>query len=174
MKSKIHFSRKWALALAGGLLVPLSGISAPTFQVQATVAEVCVLGVHTDVDFGTLDFVTDPAQITGAVQWKCTPGSSADVALNDGVNGTRLMEEGGAGTDTIAYDLYHTDYGSNGGTRWGTGVEDLTVGPDADGMGTWESETVYAEMALADYENAAPLSYPATYSDTITVTISVN
>jgi len=175
MKPKIHLSRKLLLALAGGLLVPLTAMPATTFLVTATVDQTCELGTHSDVIYGTLTpGATGPDQNNGgAVQWRCSDGTSADIELTDGLHASgsqRRMQHGTTLTEFISYDLCQDDYCSGTGTRWG--LESATEENNVTGTGlaSWGSETIYSEIADGAYDDAEFGSY----SDTITVSITIN
>jgi len=154
---------KPATALLGLLaILPFATIHADPMTVTATVLEVCELGTITDTAFGPLTPGDPDVSATGAIEWRCTDGTTADIAIDDGGNGDRTMD--GPGADKIAYELYKEVAHSN---RWGGVGEE--VGVVGVGMTSFTTETVFGEVLAADYIDAEV----GAYSDVVTVTITL-
>jgi len=134
-------------------------------NVTATVLEVCELGTITDTAFGNLtpgSLVDQPG--TGTIEWRCSDGTTADITINQGLNGDRTMD--GPGVDTIAYELYKEVAHTN---VWGDTAA-LDLGVTGAGLTSFTTETVYGEVLHADYVDALE----GAYSDTVTVLITIN
>ncbi len=154
---------KPATALLGLLATfPFATIHADPMNVTATVLEGCELGTITDTAFGPLTPGDPDVSATGAIEWRCTDGTTADIAIDDGGNGDRTMD--GPGADKIAYELYKEVAHSN---RWGGVGEE--VGVVGVGMTSFTTETVFGEVLAADYIDAEV----GAYSDVVTVTITL-
>jgi len=150
-----------------GLLLALSSTTtqADPMNVTATVLEVCELGTITDTAFGDLTpgSLVDKSG-TGTIEWRCSDGTTADITINQGLNGDRTMD--GPGVDTIAYELYKEVAHTN---VWGDTAA-LDLGVTGAGMTSFTTETVYGEVLHADYVDALE----GAYSDTVTVLITIN
>jgi spore coat protein U-like protein len=132
-----------------------------TFNVTATVLTTCTVAAN-NLNFGTVGVLTANTDATTTLQPKCTSGTPYNIGLDKGVNGgsvtTRQMK---AGSALINYSLF-----SNSGrtTNWGNTVGTDTV--SGTGIGTAQSLNVYGRIP----PQATPS--PATYNDTIVVTLT--
>ncbi len=162
-------SRALMLGLAvGTALTSLSTAQADPMQVRATVSAACLLGTITDVDFLTLTPGTSgDGAATGAIEWRCTTDTNAEILIDDGQRNNRTMIGDGPNTETMSYDLY-TDNGYT--DRWG-GVAGEGVGVTGTGMAiaNIDTEIVYAQVLEADYVDLEP----ASYTDVVEVTINL-
>lgn len=119
------------LALAAGTLLAGNAFAGPSpqsgsFNVTATVGNSCIVTSTSDIAFGAYD----PADAnfstaldgSGSVSVRCTRGTVANVALNQGLNPNggscaapaRQMSDGG--TERLAYDIYQNAART---TAWG-------------------------------------------------------
>lgn len=154
------------LLVLGSCLAQVGNVSAAPMTVTASVGQVCQLGTLTDVDFGNLTPGGADVGATGTIQWRCSNGTSADIAIDDGGNGNRSMTGGAVtGTATLSYELYKELALTN---RWGdTGAEVVNV--TGNGLGAFATETVFGNVVAADYLNAEQ----GPYSDIVDVTITI-
>jgi spore coat protein U-like protein len=168
MFGSYRVSKEAIVAVGAGLaLLPVLGIQAANLNVSANVQEVCQVRTATDVDFGNLSPGGGNVTSNGAVEWRCTKSSTADVTLNGGSNGDRTMD--GPVGEAVQYQLYQDASVSAGGNIWGRTVGTDTVGVTGTGMSAWTSETVYGEVLAADYEDVEAGSY----SDVVVVDIQL-
>lgn len=157
-----------AMLLAGlGLAADAAAQSASdSFDVTANVVTTCRIQAGADLAFGAYDPTTD-TDATGstAIEVRCTNGTSAPIALNDGLNGaggdceTRAMA---AGANTLAYGLYQS---AGTGTPWGCTTGTNTYTYTAANAG-WNTITVHGVIPAGQ---DAPVG---DYTDTVTATIS--
>jgi spore coat protein U-like protein len=148
-------------ALAGTSVAVQAATATGTLPVTAQVAPVCEIVSTAAVAFGTLNPTIDN-DTTGTINWQCTVGTSAEITLDGGINGTRLMDDGGA--NTLAYELY-TDVA--GGTVW---LNTVGGGVTVAGIGYTGGSplTVFGRVTQA----AAAAAVNASYTDSVTVTIT--
>lgn len=140
----------------------LAATTTTTFNVSLTITSSCSVSA-TAMGFGSTGLISANIDATSTVTVTCTNTTAYNVGLDAG-NGagatvaTRKMTSGGA---TIDYTLYQ-DAGRT--TVWGetNGVD--TVGGTGNGSG--QAITVYGRVP----SQSTPA--PATYSDTITVTVT--
>ncbi|HEV8694388.1 MAG TPA: spore coat U domain-containing protein [Lysobacter sp.] len=164
------------LALAAGTLLAGNAFAAQTsgsFNVTASVANSCKVTSTSDIAFGPYDpavanFST-ALDATGSVSVRCTRGTAADVALNEGANKggastcaapLRRMSDGG--TERLGYEIYldaaHT-------TAWGCdAANDQPFTFAASNVPT--TKTTYGSIP-AGQDVAA-----GNFSDTVTVTVT--
>lgn len=162
-------SRKALIPLIlGASLVQFSSVGAAPMQVTATVNGVCQLGAIGNVAFGPLNPGSGDASTTGSIQWRCTNGTNADVAIDNGLHfsGNRVMAHTVTGpTSQLAYQLYKdvalTQVWSDSGT-------DLSI-TGTGFAGGFATETVYAEVLAAAIDAAEV----GDFADTVDVTITV-
>jgi spore coat protein U-like protein len=139
--------------------------SAAPMNVTATIDAACELGTMGDVQFGTLTpGAGADGTANGTIEWRCSNGTDANIAIDGGGNGNRTMDHAST-VSTLAYQLFKdntlTDVWSDSGT-------DLTV--TGNGIGTtFESEIVYGQVLSADIDAAEVGSY----SDQVDVTITI-
>lgn len=153
-------------SVVASAVIPLQSFAATTtttFQVTATVAAACSVSAS-NLSFGTYNPVAGSAlDASTSLSVTCTLNSAYNVGLNAGTGSgasvaTRKMSSGG---NTLNYTLYQ-DAGYT--TLWGN-----TVGSDtlaATGTGLPVSHTVYGRIP------ASQVVLPASYADTITVTVT--
>ena len=140
-----------------------AGTTTSTFQVQVTVQASCTIVSSPTLDFGTQGaFAANVDQIS-IILVLCTNTTPYDIGLNAGTGSgatvaVRKMTSGGA---TVSYSLY-TNAGRS--TVWGNTVGTDTV--SATGNGAAQSYTVYGRIP----PQTTPA--PATYADTITLTVT--
>lgn len=96
--------------------------------ISANVAANCVLTAGS-VAFGTYDPLvandTTPLDQTGTFTIRCVKGVTADVGLDDGVNGARQMSDGG--TELLGYELYQDGGRTTAWTASGAGRYSYTA-----------------------------------------------
>lgn len=159
------------LRLPAGLLVVFGVLGSghaetATFDVTATVVDSCTLSAGNTLAFGNYD--PNAAEVDGSttISASCTSGTTADIAIDGGGaadTANRQMSGNTDGTNKLGYQLY-SDSGRT--TVWGEGVDAVTY----TGIGVLTSEdlTVYGRIAAAQ---DVPVD---TYSDTVTVTLTIN
>ena len=165
MKSLMQGRQALCLLVLGGCLVQFNTAGAAPLNVTAPIAEVCELGTMGDVTFGNLTpgGGTD-GTANGTVEWRCSNGTNADIAIDNGGNGNRTMDHATTAS-TLAYQLFQdaartsvwSDIGADVGVT-GTGIG-----------GGFTTETVYGRVLSTDIDAAEVGSY----SDTVDVTITV-
>lgn len=157
-----------ALLLAGlGLATDAAAQSASdSFDVTANVVTTCRIQAPNDLAFGAYDPTIDTAATgTTTIRVRCTNGTSAPIALDDGLNGgggdctTRAMSDG---ANTLAYGLYQS---SGTSTPWGCATGTNTYTYTATNA-AWNNVTVHGVIPAG--QNAPDGSY----SDTVTATIN--
>jgi spore coat protein U-like protein len=157
-----------AMLLAGlGLATDADAQSASdSFDVTANVVTTCRIEAPNDLDFGAYDPTTDTAATgTTTIRVRCTNGTSAPIALDDGLNGgggdctTRAMSDGG---NALGYGLYQT---TGTGTPWGCAEGTNTYTYTASNAG-WNDLTVHGVVPAGQN---APVG---NYSDTVTATVT--
>jgi spore coat protein U-like protein len=136
-----------------------------TFNVTATVIDVCAVSAG-NLGFGTYNPISGSAlDGTSTITVTCTLGTPYHVRLSAGANGggvtTRKMLRTAGGSETLDYALYRD---SNRTNNWGQ--TDNTDTLDQSGTGVSQGVTVYGRIP------ASTNVPPASYSDTVTVTIS--
>nr|WP_217283651.1 spore coat U domain-containing protein [Aquabacterium terrae] len=142
----------------------LAATTTTTYTVQMTVVASCVIGSASTLNFGgSQGVITTNVDQTSTVQVQCTDTTPYNVGFNVGTGAgatvaVRKMTNAG---NTINYSLY-SDSGRT--TVWGNTVGTDTVA--ATGNGASQSYTVYGRVP----PQTTPA--PATYSDTITVTVT--
>jgi len=139
-----------------------SSTSQYSFTVSATLVTGCNVSA-TNLNFGSIGTLTSAVNGTSAVTASCTSTTPYNIGLNAGTGSgatvtNRLMT---SGTATLGYALY-----SNAAmtTIWGNTVGTNTVA--ATGSGAAQNYTVYGQVP----PQTTPA--PATYTDTITVTVN--
>lgn len=147
-----------ATILAIGFALPANAQSTTgDLPVYVTVIESCVLAIGADVDFGTYD----PTSLTadddgvGRLDLTCTQGTVANIALDNGANGARLMSDGAG--QTLDYELF-SDLGRT--AVWGT------VTPVAAPSNATRQFSVYGRIAAGQNVTAMP------FDDSVVVTVT--
>lgn len=158
-----------AVLLAGTASAATTGGS---FQVTASVANSCVVTSATNIAFGAYDPAaannTTALDGLGAVTVRCTRGSNAAIALDQGLSATgtsscgapaRQMSDGGS--NRLRYDIY-SDSGRT--SAWGCAATN-----DVD-----QAFSSLAPVAFTTYGRIpAGQDVPAgSYTDTVTVTVT--
>jgi spore coat protein U-like protein len=156
------------IALAGALALGCCGFAdatttTSTFTVQMTITSSCAINSASTLNFGSSGVISANVDQTSTIQVQCTNTTPYTIGLNAGTGtgatvAARKMTNGG---NTITYSLY-SDSGRT--TVWGNTVGTDTV--SATGSGAAQSYTVYGRVP------AQTTPAPATYSDTITVTVT--
>ena len=160
-----HNRSRYTLALA---FVAISSSPAfadtatTTFSVTATVNHACLVSAS-DLNFGVYDPFSETAN-DGATTLgiTCTIGTTYDVGLSAGLGSgaTVAARKMTAGEDTLTYSLYRDASRSQ---VWGVTVDTDTV--PGTGTGGVQTLDVYGRIPALQ---SVP---PATYTDTITVTV---
>lgn len=138
-----------------------------TFDVTATVIDSCTLTAGNTLAFGNYD-PNSGTDLDGqtTISVSCTNGTTADLALDVGSNAdvsTRRMADVTNGTSFLEYELY-SDTGRT--TVWGTGVDAVTY--TGQGVLSAENQTVYGRVPSGQDVTVE------SYSDTVTVTLTIN
>jgi spore coat protein U-like protein len=135
-----------------------------TFTVQITIVANCIINSASTLNFGgSQGVLAANVDQTSTISVQCTNTTPYNIALDAGIGAgatvaVRRMTSGG---NTIDYSLYR-DAGRS--QVWGTTVGTNTVA--ATGNGAAQLHTVYGRVP----PQTTPA--PATYTDTITVTVS--
>jgi spore coat protein U-like protein len=134
-----------------------------TFTVQMTITASCIINSASTLDFGTSGVLASATNATSTIQVQCSDTTPFNIGLDAGTASgatvtTRKMTNA---SNTISYSLY-----SNAGrtTNWGNTVGTDTVA--GTGNGSAQSFTVFGQVP------AQTTPAPATYTDTITVTVT--
>lgn len=154
------------LLVLGGCLAQIGNVSAAPMNVTATVDQLCELGTLGDVAFGNLTPGGGDVTANGSIEWRCSNGTSAEIAIDDGLLGTRDMEGGAVtGTATLSYELYKEASTTNVWGDSGAAVVNVTGA----GLAAFTTATVYGEVLGADYLSAEQ----GPYADIVDVTITI-
>jgi spore coat protein U-like protein len=142
----------------------LSGTATSTFQSQITIQASCTILSASTLDFGTQGVLTANIDQTSTIQVQCTDTTPFNIGLDAGTSAgatvtTRKMTSGGGAT--VSYLLY-SDAGHT--TNWGNTVSTDTV--SSTGTGASQSFTIFGRVP----PQTTPA--PASYTDTITVTVT--
>lgn len=164
--------KKYLVApVAAGIMLAVAGAAQAesknaSFTVSATVAKACTIDAN-NMDMGTWSG-TGNLDGTTTVTVKCTNGTSYNVALDNGTNGTSTADRKlGDGAERLSYNLYR----DSGRTQvWGSTIGTDTVSGSGNGMATANERNidVFARIAQADLLAAKP----GTYTDSVTATIT--
>lgn len=134
-----------------------------TFQTQIIIQANCSIGSATTLDFGTFGVLGANVDQTSTIQVQCTNSTPYNIGLDagTGAGATVAVRKLTNGANTINYSLY-SDAGRT--TVWGNTIGTNTV--SATGTGSAQSYTVFGRVP----PQTTPA--PATYTDTITVTVT--
>ena len=134
-----------------------------TFTVQMTVTSSCVINSASTLNFGSQGVLVANVDNASTLQVQCTSTTPYNIGLDAGLGtgATVAVRKMTNGASTINYSLYR-DSGRT--TVWGNTVGTNTVA--GTGNGALQSYTVYGRVP----PQATPAA--ATYSDTITVTVT--
>jgi len=155
-----------ACSAALGSAAALAGTATSSFNVTATVIDVCAVSAA-DLGFGTYSPIAGSAlDGTSTITVTCTLGTPYNVQLDPGAHGggsvsTRKMQRTSGGSETMNYSLYR-----NAGRSLNWGQTDNTDTLSATGNGLSQGHTVYGRIPAS--ENVPTGSY----SDTVNVTVS--
>ena len=167
--------RNFIACLSAGALLATAGAAqaanpaTTTFGVSATVLKNCTVGA-TNVAFGNYTPTVAAVSANGTVTVKCTKSTTFTVSLDKGTTagGTiaqRLMSDGAG--NALQYNLFTT---AAFATVWGDGTgTSVTQGGTGAGMNTGVALTVFGNLPDNAANQAVP---PATYTDTITVSVA--
>jgi spore coat protein U-like protein len=167
--------RMAALLLAGALAGGLGATSATaetskSFQVSAVIANGCAITSVSGSSWGNINLGTVQGVTTGTVQASlvsgglaglqidCTPGMTANLSADTGLNGSGSQRQLANGTARIAYQLY-----ANGSQTPWTSQSVALAFP----VGT--SRQLFPVVAKATLSGAMKAG---AYADTVTVTVS--
>lgn len=157
--------------VAAGIMLAVAGAAQAdsknaSFTVSATVAKACTIDAN-NMNMGTWSGIGN-LDGTTTVTVKCTNGTSFNVALDNGANGTSTADRKlGDGAERLSYNLFR----DSGRTQvWGSTIGTNTVSGTGTGMATANERSidVYARIAQADLLAAKP----GTYTDSVTATIT--
>jgi len=134
-----------------------------TFTVQMTLTSSCVINSASTLNFGSQGVLVANVDNASTLQVQCTSTTPYNIGLDAGLGtgATVAVRKMTNGASTINYSLYR-DSGRT--TVWGNTVGTNTVA--GTGNGALQSYTVYGRVP----PQATPAA--ATYSDTITVTVT--
>jgi spore coat protein U-like protein len=152
-----------AIALAATNGSAQAATATTSFQVQLTIEAQCLINSASTLSFGTQGVLSANVDQTSTIQVQCTDTTPYTIGLDAGTGtgatvATRKLTGGGS---TINYSLY-TNSGRT--SVWGTTIGSNTVA--STGTGAAQSFTVYGRIP------AQTTPAPATYTDTITVTVT--
>jgi len=157
--------RAWwvAAALAATNGAAHAATATTSFTVQLTIEAQCLINSASTLSFGTQGVLSANVDQTSTIQVQCTNTTPYNIGLDAGTGAgatvaTRKLTGGGA---TINYSLY-SDAART--TVWGITIGSNTVA--STGTGAAQSFTVYGRIP----SQTTPA--PATYTDTITVTVT--
>ena len=161
-----------ALLLAGAGVATTASAATDTagFQVTATVVQSCRIEAGNTLAFGDYDPTSDTAA-TGSttIRVRCTNGTTAPIALNQGVNVStvdstcmnRAMKPAAA-ANLLSYGLYQS---AGTSAPWGCATGTNTFSYTATNA-SWNTLTVHGVIAAAQN---VPVG---AYADTVTATIT--
>jgi len=166
--SKQCVAIRFVRGLAVVLTVMLSGsafgsTTTSTFQSQVTITASCTILSTTTLDFGSNGVLTANIDQTSTIQVQCTNTTPYNIGFNAGTatGATVTTRKMTSGANTVNYSLF-SDSGRT--TNWGNTVGTDTVA--STGTGASQSFTVYGRVP------AQSTPAPATYTDTITATVT--
>jgi spore coat protein U-like protein len=162
--------RSIALNCTSGLLLlaALTGsanasTATSTFNATLTLQTSCQVASNNTLSFGTQGVLSANTDATTTFNVQCTNTTPYNVGLNAGTTSggstsTRLLT---SGSDTVAYKMYSDSART---TNWGNTVGTDTVA--GTGNGAQQTLTIYGRVP------AQTTPAPATYNDTVTVTVT--
>ena len=138
------------------------GTNSASFTASATVITSCGVSAS-NINFGTLGFISSNFDSNGAVTALCTNGSPYNVGLSagNGSGATVAARKMTNGANTVTYSLYTTISRT---TVWGNTIGTNTL--SGTGTGTNQTLTVYGRVPP---QTTPPVG---TYSDTVVVTVT--
>lgn len=147
-----------AAALASTTPAAFAATTDTTFQVSITVQNSCTIGATPLVFPAVTGNIPANHDATATLTVTCNNGAAYAVGLNDGTNGTRLMNAGG--TQNVSYELYSD---AAHGNRWGA----LNTTEKVGGIGTNAAQAMTVFGRIPTGQSVAA----GTYTDTVTATI---
>lgn len=134
----------------------------PTLSITASVQAACNVAAA-NLNFGSLSLLNSDTDTTSTISVQCTNGTPFNVGLNagNGIGATVAARKMTSGGNTIVYSLYQN--GSRT-TVWGNTVGTNTA--SGTGTGSNQNLTVFGRVP------AQITPPPATYNDTIVVTVT--
>jgi len=162
--------RSIALGCTSGLLllVGMAGstdasTATSTFNATLTLQASCQVASNNTLSFGTQGVLSANTDATTTFNVQCTNSTPYNVGLNAGTTSggstsTRLLT---SGSDTVAYKMFSDSAHT---TNWGNTVGTDTVA--GTGNGAQQTLTIYGRVP------AQTTPAPATYNDTVTVTVT--
>lgn len=153
----IQYANKGTIACPTGAFTASTSTSA-----TATVLSSCTVSA-TNINFGTMGFVTANHDSSGTVTIQCSSTLPYTVSLDGGTSGATdpTQRKMTSGANNLVYGLYQDSARS---LPWGNSAGVNTV--SGTGTGSSQNLTVYGRVPVQTTPN------PATYTDTIVVTIS--
>ena len=156
------------LAAAGVAADASAATASASFQVTATVVQTCRIEAGATLAFGNYDPTIDAAATgTTTIRVRCTNGTIAPIALNQGVNrtgDTTCVDR--AMTSATANELSYGLYQSTGiSAPWGCAAGTNTLSYTA-ANASWNDLTVHGVIPAAQ---DVPVG---AYTDTVTATIT--
>ena len=138
------------------------GNSTTSFSALATVQKTCTVSA-TNLDFGSVGLLISNVDASNTVTVKCSNSTSYNVGLSagNGSGATVAARKMTNGANTVTYSLYNT---AGRTTVWGNTIGTDTV--TGTGSGSNQVLTVYGRVPP---QTTPP---PATYTDTIVVTVT--
>jgi len=141
-----------------------AGTVTDTFDVTLTIQAGCEVSAPNNLNFGTVTFLDTALAGTVDFSVRCTSGTNGTISLNGGIGSsgsvaTRTME---SGANSINYSLYTSGTYT---TIWGDGSSGTSTVAHS-GNGAIATLTIYGLVP----SQSTPA--PATYSDTITITVA--
>jgi len=134
-----------------------------SFDVTITIQADCQVTSTETLDFGTVGVLTENIDEQANIEVTCTPGTDYDIGLDvgTGIGATITVRKMTAAGATIDYGLYQNPARD---VNWGNTPTADTLADT--GTGAAQTHTVYGRVP----PQATPA--PATYNDTITVTVT--
>lgn len=167
----MHLLKRASFCVLGALVTALSLVgpsanastSTGTFTATITVQANCQVISTNTLNFGTQNILTANTDASATFAVQCTNTTPYNIGLDAGTTSggtvtTRLMTNGSA---TVSYKMYSD---ASHSTNWGNTVGTDTVA--GTGNGSSQTLTIYGRVPV----QATPV--PATYNDTVTVTVT--
>jgi len=164
MLRKVHIAAfvTATLLLGGGSPVRAATTTA-TFTSQIIIAANCQILSTNTLNFGTAGVLSANVDTTTTFQVQCTNTTPYNVGLNAGstAGGTIAVRKMTSGSATVDYEMFSDSART---TNWGNTVGTDTVA--GTGNGAAQTLTVYGRVP------AQTTPAPATYTDTVTITVT--
>ena len=160
LRLKVTVAAACLLQFVGGAL---ASTTTSTFTTQIAIVASCTINSASTLNFGSQGVLIANVDQTSTLQVQCTNTTPYNVGLNagTGTGATVAVRKMTSGANTVNYSLYSDSART---TVWGNTVGTDTVA--ATGSGASQSYTVYGRVT------AQTTPAPATYSDTVTVTVT--